>query len=607
MSLSNVADVLTIVIVSSTLLAVLLRPRRFVKREILKVPFLRPLRRPERWNLEQDDTEGLFGVESGSLLSRERARDELATTITGAVQAHLNGLDITPADVLARLIAHPRFEEQARDWPMFAAALGRLMRAASTSGAQSLLGRLLYPEDVRSAQALSGRLASHLERFGYSYAVPVKAPGAPVAFADFATALTGAVILVDSSETRSRYADSILLWHRREYRGAPRPQGLDSLSDQDWTRRGYGIAHPNGQACSLKDVVSDRRTGDYDRLVLHFRSACLAESSTQGRLEFVLETSETCYLATEQGEAITEDDLIRGCKHLLPSNEHDPFMSLTKGDDRVLLNEPDVGRFVLTTSYVALITSDNVLALAKRTGFVRHGQDVISATAGGVIEPEQDGGSGDVDNFGMPSPLIGVLREAHEELGVSLNPEAIKPVAVFLANVRNVSQGERCGRGQLVMTALYLGRIGMTFAELKDEQCLSSPSLGSFEVERLEPVELTSGEEASQLAGFAALHAKDLDQHGMLSCLYASVVLSGPEKTREAFEEAFPEQPWWAIPAANINPRIVRDPRLLVANANANALHSDAPYERCGPKAWQASWKELDSSLAAARDSMLSR
>lgn len=275
----------------------------------------------------------------------------------------------------------------------------------------------------------------------------------------------------------------------------------------------------------------------------------------------------------------------------------------------VARQDPDRGPVTLITSYVSIVTADGALVLARRTGKVRHGQRVISATAGGVIEPDAEGDCGDVDEAGMPSPLHGVLRETLEEIGLDLPASAPKPVAVFLANARNVAATapestpaaqDRSGRGQLVLTVLYLCRVEQTADDLRQLLTTADPSLGGFEVEDLVVLPTDGGDgAAATLAAAAAAQAAWLDQHGLLSCLYTAAVLDGPEPARKAFVAAFPDRPWWAIGGGaegSTCPRVVRDPRHLLTYGTVEGVRP-APLEDV-VEAWRAAWDELPQSLA---------
>jgi 8-oxo-dGTP pyrophosphatase MutT (NUDIX family) len=636
----RIAAIVTILVPIVTLAIAGLRSSRRFRRFILTAAFRRPLRTAELPVL-------LPRGEWRRRWHRYRQRRQLVVALAGTfvgtgddgplIRA-LDGEDVLPVDILSELLASGPYSRSAEDdRGGFARDLERVTRAAATTRAQGLLARLLYPDDVRALRQLAASLADHLSRFACALTVttthplglagscdgsPGAPPGSPASFAEFVTALSGAVVLADSVDTRSRYVDDVLLWHRRAHRATSRPTapGADG-------RDGYADEHDAAGNCSIRlPSELDRRVGDFDRRVLTFRSLEIVSSPEKGRVSFVLDTSETCYLASEQGEALGEVTDPVGCKHLLPRPGADPGFSLrlpgwnpeAEGHERRYVVErptADEGPVMLITSYVSLLTRDGSLVLARRTSHVRHGQGVISATAGGVIEPDGEGRVGDVDERGMPSPLVGVLRETQEELGLTLSPRAPKPVAIFLANARNLGRvgdvdSPRAGRGQLVLTVLYLCRVTHDLPGLREVLLSADPSLGGFEVDDL--VEFGTTKMAGwslsrRLAREARDRASWLDQHGLLSCLYAAAVADGPKVAQEEFRRAFAERPWWAIGGGSdgeMLPRVVRDPRVL--------LHGSLPSSTALPLeelvtsgCWEQEWEDLPRRLRDERRRML--
>lgn len=612
--ISIAANSLTAVLAIVTICAAILRPVAPIRAAMLRTMLRRPARSPTAWRVE--GIHNLLGTPATTpsrrndllrLVSRPnlRARRRLIRDLSLPVRRVLDGEQLLPADCLAAFLAS---RPGARPWPDQAIALRSLMRAASTTRAAGLLARLLYPDDVAMIRRLCSDLAAHLGRFAEASPVPVARLASAVGddtFALFATRLSGAVILVDAVETRSRLADGTLVWHERAYRGAQM-----SVADEHSTRDGYRTAHARGSACELGTTVPDRRVGDFDRRVLNLESVTIVESTSAGRVVFALETTETCYLATEQGDALLAADAPRreriGCKHLLPGRTEPELDSIVTADPAapglygVRVGRRGAGRVCLLTSYTFVLTSDDHLVLARRSKKVRHGQDVISATAGGVIEPDDDGPLGDVDDVGMPSPLRGVLREAAEEIGMTTDEFSVKPICVFLANVRNTS-GTRVGRGQVLAAVLHVARLDRPWSDVAGDVAKADPSLGRFELEDLVAIPIgvhaTSGCRTSQtgtsrtLARYARDHASDLDQHGLLSMLYAAAYLDGPDSARAAFTEAFADRPWWDIPAGDIRPRVVRSPATLLGMTT---------FDTAPEADWAAAWAGLDDSLIAA-------
>lgn len=625
--LSVAVSVLTAIVLLSSIAAVFLRDSKTMRRAVLSGAIRHPLRRPRAWGI--GDPGVVFAPDDAGRWRRSRARRRLVAELLEPLDRLLDGKDVQPADVVAYLEASDRVQHRGSLFDA-ARALAPVMRAASTHRATGLLARALYPSESEQLRIFFGRIADHLQRFATTRPVVLSytslpgsgIPGRRPTFRDFACALTGAPVLLDASLTRSGFVDGVLIWHRRSYRGAAveAPDRRRSRVRAD----GYELAHPEGRSCALGAGPSrpDRKVGDFDRRVLSVRLAALAESPTDGRVDFVLETSETCYLATEQGDALADPDEISaqqgiGCKHLRPSALLGGAAVFERaGDGRavVRVQDPDAGRVVLVASYVSLLTTDGELVLTRRSRNVRHGSAVISATAGGIVEPDGDGPSGDVDDLGMPSALVSVRREAVEEIGLDLASVPVRPVCVFLANVRN-KEGSRRGRGQLVATVLFLARVPYSRERLRELARESDPALGGFEVDDLVFVDApvaTNGNSnafADHVARFARTFATELDQHGVLSCLYAASAVASPEAARSAFESAFSTAPWWALTDVAESdpgypftvPRVVRDPRTLLVDDGAE---SDQTLASVVP-AWRDSWAALPDRLDAAHDAVV--
>jgi len=623
--LRKAADPLTAIVVGAALIAAVTRPIRWVRSAVLRTALRQPLRRSRAWQIDNDGNPRASAILDPDLSSQRSStsidafvpaevsrRRRLVRVISTATGRALDGEDVLAADLVSRLIAEPGAHTP-RPWPFFAQRLSRLMRVAGSTRAPGLIARLLYPDDTRSMAIFFDGAFRHLQRFSDAEPVDVgridslyarqriegKTSKQGVPFPVFASALSGAPILVDAASTRSRYVDDVLVWHARQYR-AP---ANDSAGESD----SYDASHQGAQTCSAWQR-SRLPAGDYDKRVLSLDAVGLAESATHGVLSFVLETSETCYAATEQGWLRTKPEHGQvGCKHLLPRPGRDDFDPVFQWEPwaggkgyRLARARGVAGRVTLLTSYVSLITSDDCLVLAQRSRLVRHGQGVISATAGGVLEPDGEGATGDVDAFGMPDPLTCVLRETKEELGLGLERAAVRPVCVFLANVRNLGEVPHGGLGQLVASILYVCRVPETFEALKSQLAKADPSLGGFEVDDLVEVRLRDANSqgfvgtATKLATYAQSNAERLDQHGLLSCLYAAVIVEGRDATIEAFLAAFKDQPWWDLASGGIHPRVVRDPRALLGSGLW-------PLDEAVGQ-WAPAWDGLSEALAAAED-----
>jgi hypothetical protein len=141
-------------------------------------------------------------------------------------------------------------------------------------------------------------------------------------------------------------------------------------------------------------------------------------------------------------------------------------------------------------------------------------------------------------------------------------------------------------KGQLVSVVLSLASVPMSLAELQAARARADHAVGGFEVDQLigvamYPGKIGCGEFADTVAGLSG----DLDQHGLLSCFYASVRAHGADDTIEAFGHAFKEQPWWMNPWSGEEgfPRLCRDPQEIrrtrerIADWSSPADHLSAP------------------------------
>ncbi len=624
--LRSVAEPLTALLAFAALAAALLRPLPRIRRLALNAALRRPLRASRAWKVDDDDDPRAAAMLDPDLpdqrasrgLDRIRPmeikrRHRVLHLLSGPVRKAADGDAVLPADLVSSMLAAAP-GAQLRPWPYVARRLSRLFRVASSNRATSLLAHLLYSDDARALASYFGDVSRHLLRFGDAEPVDTlrlalhrprgsaQAADAEVPFAVFASALSGAAVLVDSVSTRSRFVDNVLVWHSRRYR---RSLGAESPAVS------YDALHPGSSACGLWEPQT-RPAGDFDMRLLDLQAVGIAESATRGVLSFVLETSETCYAATEAGEHYPDRTRpAPGSKHIVPApgrGDNDPRFTLASweggGGYRLVKDAGDRSRLTPVTAYVSMITTDDHLVLVRRSRRVRHGQGVISAAAGGLIEPEGDGSMGDVDDLGMPDPLVGVLRETREELGLDITPAAVHPVCVFLANIRNSGLPPEGGRGQLVAAVLYLCHVPYDVDGVRTRMAEADPSLGGFEVDDLVTVplkpaadpgaltEMSQVTTAQALARFSFGHATEIDQHGLLSCLYTAAVIDGPRATIDAFTEMFRDAPWWDLSSVGEHPRVVRDPRVLFSD-------DIGPIDEA-VASWSKSWKRLPDALARA-------
>ncbi len=536
----------TLLLAVATVAVALLRRSDAFRRWSLGLPIRSVLRRNEP---------GTPSVADVATLLRQADRlDSVVRALRAPSLRVLDGEDLTPGDAIAELISPGQGEVSSANR---AAEQLRTIYAKSIRGSNSsLLARLLYPEDVSRVTDFHRSLVSALEPFAKAVAVEPKranaVPSVASTFAGFVTALSGAPVLVDASAIRSRHADGVLVWHRRHYRDA-----LGAVRNC-----GYAGSHKSGFCPSWRPEL--QMPGDFDRRMLDLRSVTLLESSAEGSVKFAMGSWETCYAATEQGSEY-------GCKKI-PANPcaHDPEVDpvfTVKGEELLQCGR---GRLTLLTSYVSVLTSDGLLALAQRSGSVRNGADVISASAGGIVEIDEPGPRGDVSHLGTPDPIFTASRETREEIGLELPPHCIKPVAVFLANARERTSSPN-SPGQLVGVLLSLARTERTMDELRHAgDARSDMSKGRFEWDELIACPTES---PKAMAAWARESAPCLDQHGLLSIVYTAMTLYGPTATRSAFENEFHQGPWWCGPAAgSAMQRVCRDPGPLIGTTTESLL-----------------------------------
>jgi hypothetical protein len=483
--------------------------------------------------------------------------------------------DIQPGEVIADVCARHEYATWDTTAPVLAKIFSRIEHPP-----QPLLARFLYPNETQRLFQFGSQVSKFLDRFVKCKSLDAQRQGSPIterqSFGAFATALTGAIVLADAAESKTRYAGMTLIWHSRAFRGG------NQLTNGTIEPGSYDDAHPGAEACGLwaklKSGRARARPGDYDLRLLDLRSVTFAEAVTQGYVAFVVETAETCYAATEDGALF-------GCKHVEPASadQRSPWSALVTADGFRVHRELTGSRVTLLDAYVAVISSDSKLLLAQRTKAVRHGREVLSATAGGPIEPQGRWHGGDVDEFGAPDSAKAVTREAEEEIGLDLQASMCAPVCVFMCNIRGRSEASRMS-GQLVANVLYIAHVPMDAAEIITKaRCSSDPFLGRFEQENL--IECDFGSPAA-IAKWSADNATELDQHAIISCLYACAAEYGYNQAREAFREAFSQAPWWAIsPYSDNAVRLTRDPRSLVEDYDW--------LPTVGPAEWQQYWDSM--------------
>jgi 8-oxo-dGTP pyrophosphatase MutT (NUDIX family) len=401
-------------------------------------------------------------------------------------------------------------------------------RALRVSGA-TLVDRLRFPAEIELIQDYlravirEGRNLSSLR--------PVKAKrrfsdiaagdGSDATFPELITSLSGALVFADASDTRSRVFDRAEVVCR----------GMPDLQHAD-------------RSCSFADALGH---DDYDGQVLSVESVVRVRHPASPRFGLVIVASPSCYAETEARMCR------RSCKHIRSeedgSSAHE--FAFTERDGAGWQIAHGHRRTNLLTGYVLLHTTDDRIVLAQRSGRTRNGLNVLSLSAGGVVE--FDGINGDQDAAGSPDVRTAVIRETREELGVELIESSIRPVSVFLVNSLGIGSDGR-EEGQVVTTVLYAGSCGATFEQVVEAQTSrSDPATGSFEIAHLESVPL--GSDPSELAHWLRENAERIDQHLLIGISYAMLLRFGPNEAAAELRKAFRKGPWWTVSTPTLDRR----------------------------------------------------
>lgn len=399
-----------------------------------------------------------------------------------------------------------------------------LMEALVVPGAFNVVTGLLFSDSRAELRRRSTMALAAADEFRYLR--PINSSTAEAqSFARWVTEAVGTPILADPLDARAKVATAVRVWGSAKYVGQP-----------DDERGRYETAHTLAEGrtsthgCRAAPEVS--AAGDYDGRVLVVRKVSTEEDQQTGELVFVLETTESCYAVTEQGAQAW------GCKQIpQPLEGEGPGVTIEGQCDYSLSGT----RRLLLTSFVSLMTADRKLVLCRRSGGVRSGPGVLSATAGGVFEPGSSAGAPiDRSQAGWPDTERSARRELKEEIGVDLEGKRLAPAAVFLANSKN----PRTGRGQLVVCALYLSQCMLSFDELRTSMFAASDlASGRFEVDDLVAIDLGSGsdpiEDLARFVQRVEVLSLEMDQHAALSCVYAARLLWGATATSDAMAGVF--------------------------------------------------------------------
>ncbi len=544
-------------------------------------------------------------------LSAEERRD---TKVARAVlRRHLQefgeGADASPAAMLGDALRQSACHRW--PWSPWRESLETWARHASAPGTTPLLARIVVPEEAERVRGATRRLAELMGRYRHLRPVPVGAAQlgkeSPAAFA---SALSGAAVVADATSSRGAAADSVVAWHSLAYRDG----------SHTWEDRATYAEVGAGTTTALGDY----RLGDYNGRLLELRGVALAANTRDGTVSFVLETSETCYQATEQGD--------RACKGLGPAAEDENLPRFQRSSDGATTlatwrQRPDaLPRICMVTAYVSLLARAEagpspvvvhgrqderpceVLILCRRSSATRNGRDTLSAAAGGVVEMDQPDKALDTDSLGLPCIDAAIRREMREEIGLAGVGMPMAPVAVWISTVL----GRRSTRptGQVVGSVLCLANVSTSLSEVHRSRSDANHVRGGFEVNALEAIAIGKGPAASsQFAHEVWQLAPALDQHGLLSCWYAAIRIWGWDKARSSFADAF-AQPWWVVPWEGEPPgrlRICRDPREILPEDTALIDSAESSwtchFERLRAGLVQAQGRRAAEELASRRES----
>lgn len=203
-----------------------------------------------------------------------------------------------PGRVLANLAAAQEVSGQRR-WPWEVPDDRRWLEDTSSRLSDSLLARLMAPDSARTLSQLTSRLAHAIEDYLFLRVADVavlrrkRVIADGLLFARAATALSGAVVLMDGVHTRAGSVGAVRVWHSAAHR-----PGSDRFGDHHalGSRRAAQHGCPYGER--LRDSPSTL-VGDFDGRVIDLRGVALVQDERREGSDFLLLTAETCYAATE--------------------------------------------------------------------------------------------------------------------------------------------------------------------------------------------------------------------------------------------------------------------------------------------------------------------
>lgn len=482
--------------------------------------------------------------------SRKRLRSRLAREL----RLTQSGIDMTTAQLAFRVL-----QPTPAGIPYRSPDIAELHALVTDAVAPSRRGVLVHFLAAEVWAANRDRLVSlqaYLEQFLHLRTPEVgdlrEMEGLPgVQFSGFASAFSGATVLVDSAQVQGGCGAGVVVMHCAAWEGGGSHAAERSTRE---SASPYARRHDVGAHLTLPGL-SERKVGQYDGSIPTLAGVELVEYDGVSGARFALTTRETCYVETEPPQGGRRGADGTHAKGLLPAMT-DPRMSRFRpARDGALAFVPSASgtdRRVVQLNVVLGVVcrtpdpdSGGALVFARRSNAPRNAAGGLGPASGGVIELAVRDWPRDSDRFGAVDPLAGVLREAREELGVLDGELHATPRAVFLSTVRN--RPLRVGRlntGQLVATVLYLAGTTLTFEELQERAVLADPVEGAFESDGLVPVDL--GGDAATFATNLATVVDELEQSALLTALYASAWIHQPAPTIAAFARAF--EPWWVAP-----------------------------------------------------------
>lgn len=454
-------------------------------------------------------------------------------------------------------------------------------------------------------------LASHIER-DHLDTSPTGLTARRRHFADVVSLYTGAYVLADGLSSRAGVIGRIVVSHAPSWRGPPEPHprrapdhhDVDAqISDPDAADpTPVDLRHLGHDVTTLRladgVVDTDLLPGDHDARVLDLRVVRSLVDARTGELVVKLVTGESCGVV-----AACHPD--QRCLGVATDGSREPAVApRVDAGERGRLDVVAGGRIAAIDGATAVVShgEDGArLVLAHQPGRLAGGLRVFSAASGGLLEHTSSTSPGDVDEFGSPSPLRAVLREAEEELGIEVDADDATPVAVILANARGPARADGRADGEVSAKVCFLALSELTPAEVERRRARRSDwtkgrhqldSVGSLLLRHSREVDdadasaqAAESADAANSASASASVADDaaafvdrldaaagrLDQEAVVCALYAAAHAFGPDPVLAALT-APGRGTWWQRPwrgDAEGRDRLVCSPSGLFGNREA--------------------------------------